>query len=226
MFSKKEIIPISLIIFAILVSVFLYSSLPDKIPSHWNIKGEVDAWSSKNFTVLFYPSLALGIYLFMTFIPLIDPLRRNYLKFNVAYFWFRTIFVLFFVLLYLYTLWSVLGEALNINYFIMPAISILFIVIGIFIPKIKKNYFVGIRTPWTIHSEEVWNKTHQFGGKFFIAAGLIVLCSLLFPEYSFLIVISVIPIAASIPVIYSYFIFRKIGGFNQEGNHLKGRENN
>ncbi len=226
MFSKKEIIPISLIVFTILVSVFLYSSLPDKVPSHWNIKGEVDAWSSKNFTVLFYPCLTLGIYLLMTFIPLIDPLRRNYLKFTATYFWFRTVLVFFFVLLYLYTLWSALGEALNINYFIMPAISLLFIVIGIFIPKMKKNYFVGIRTPWTIHSEEVWNKTHQFGGKFFIVAGLIALCSLFFPEHSFPIVITAILVAAFIPVIYSYFVFRKIGGFNQEGNYLKGQEKN
>ena len=80
--------------------------------------------------------------------------------------------------MYLYTLWAALGNELNINYFTIPAISLLFMVIGIFLPKIKKNYFVGIRTPWTIHSDEVWNKTHQFGGKFFILAGIIILMNL------------------------------------------------
>lgn len=222
--TKKEILPIALIIFSFLVGAFLYSDLPEKIPSHWNIKGEVDAWSSKNFTVLFFPCLILGIFLLMTFIPLIDPLRRNYPKFTLPYFWFRTIFVVFFVLIYLYSLGAALGTKLNINYFIIPAMSILFIVIGIFLPKIKKNYFVGIKTPWTIHSEEVWNKTHQLGGKFFIAAGIIALFGLFFPKYLFPIFIVAILTAALIPVIYSYFVFRKVGGFNKQGDYLNGRK--
>ncbi len=214
--TKKEILPISLIAFIILVSVFLYPSLPDKIPSHWNIKGEVDAWSGKNLTVLFLPGITLGIYLLMLLIPSIDPLRKNYPKFTVPYFWFRTIFVLFFVLLYLYTLWAAMGTELNINYFIIPAVSLLLIVIGIFIPKIKKNYFIGIRTPWTIHSEEIWDKTHQVGGKFFIAAGVVILFSLFFPDYSFGIVLAAVLIGALIPAAYSYFLFRKIVGFNNK----------
>ena len=222
--TKKEILPVALIVLAFIVGGFLYPDLPEKIPSHWNIKGEVDAWSSKNFAVFFYPCITLGIYLLMTFIPLIDPLRRNYPKFYIPYFWFRTVFVLFFVLLYFYTLWAALGTKLNINYFIIPAFSILFIVIGIFLPKVRKNYFVGIRTPWTIHSEEVWDKTHQLAGKFFIAGGIMALLSLFLPKYSVLFFVVAIFLAAFIPVIYSYFVFRKIGGFNKEGNYLKGRE--
>ena len=206
--------PISLIILAFIVGILLYPDLPDKIPSHWNAQGEIDAWSSKSFGAFFFPGITLGIYLLMTFIPLIDPLRRNYSKFATPYFWFRTLFVLFFVLIYFYTLWSALGTELKINYFIIPTISILFILIGVFLPKIKKNYFVGIRTPWTIHSEEVWDKTHQFSGKLFIIAGVIAFLSLLLPKYTFPIFIIAILSAALISVIYSYFIFRKIGGFN------------
>jgi len=213
--TKKEILPIALILLAFIVGSFLYFQLPDKMPSHWNAQGQVDAWSSKNFGVFFFPGITLGIYFLITFIPLIDPLRRNYPKFAIAYFWFRTLFVLFFVLLYFYTLWVALGTKLNINYFIIPAFSVLFILIGIFLPKVRKNYFVGIRTPWTIHSEEVWDKTHQFSGKVFVAAGAISLAGLLFPEYCFLILMAAILSATFISVIYSYFVFRKIGGFNQ-----------
>jgi len=213
-FNQKEILPISLIVFIFLVGFLLYPQLPERVPSHWNTKGEVDAYSSKTFSVLFFPVITLGIYLLITLIPQIDPLRKNYSKFALPYFWFRTTFVLFFTLLYLYTLWAALGTKLNINYFVIPAVSILFIIIGIFLPKIKKNYFVGIRTPWTIHSEEVWDRTHRFGGKFFIFGGIIIIFSLLFPDYSFQIIFPAVLVSAFIPVVYSYFIFRKIGGFN------------
>jgi len=123
--------------------------------------------------------------------------------------------VAFFISIYFYTLWAAFGAKLNINYFIFPVFSLFFIFLGIFLPKIKKNYFVGIKTPWTIHSEETWDKTHQFSGKVFIAAGIISLLGLLLPKYSFLIFITAALSAALISVISSYFIFRKIRGFNK-----------
>lgn len=214
--TRKESLPIALIILAFIVGIFLFPDLPERIPSHWNVQGEIDAWSSKGFGVFFFPSITLGIYLLMTLIPLIDPLRRNYPKFVIPYFWFRTLFVLFFVLIYFYTLWAAFGANLNINYFIVPTISILFFLIGVFLPKIRKNYFVGIRTPWTIHSERVWDKTHQFGGKLFMVAGAIALASILFPKYTFLVFMVAILSAAFGSIVYSYFIFRKIEGFNNE----------
>jgi uncharacterized membrane protein len=223
-FTKKEVLPIALIILTFMVGVLLYPDLPERMPTHWNAQGEIDAWSGKNFAVFFLPIVILATYLLITFIPLIDPLKRNYPKFYFPYFCFRTVLVVFFVLLYFYTLWAALGTKLNINFLIIPAFSVLFIVIGLFLPKVKKNYFVGIRTPWTIHSEEVWDKTHQFGGKFFIAGGIIALISLLFPKYSLSIFITAVLLAAFIPVIYSYFAFRKIGGFNKEENYFKGRD--
>ena len=183
------------------------------IPSHWNARGEIDDWSSKNFSVLFFPSITLGVYLLMTFVPLIDPLRKNYANFATPYFWFRTLFVLFFVLIYFYTLWSATGTEVGINYFMIPSFSVLFILIGLFLPKIKKNYFVGIRTPWTIHSEEVWDRTHRLSGKLFIIAGGVALLSLFIPKYSYPIFITAVLSATVISVISAYFIFRKVGGF-------------
>ena len=212
--NKKEILPISLILIAFLFGILMYSDLPQSMPSHWDAQGEVDSWSNKDFGVFFFPILTLGIYLLMTFLPLIDPLKKNYDKFKAPYFWLRVIFIIFFVLLYFYTLWAALGAKLNINYFILPAFSILFILIGLFLPKVKKNYFVGIRTPWTLHSEEVWDKTHQFSGKLFVIAGLAALIGVFFTEYAFLIFITAILSSALTSVIYSYFIYRKIKEFN------------
>ena len=213
-FGKRELLLISLIILTFIVGVSLYPNLPERLPSHWNAKGEIDSWSGKNFAIFFYPFFTLGMYLLLTFVPLIDPLRKNYAKFAKPYFLFRTVFVSFFLFLYLYTLWAGLGTKININYFIPPVFSFFFIFIGLFLPKVKKNYFVGIRTPWTIHSEEVWDKTHKFGGKVFVVAGLISLLGSLFPNYIFWIFIIPILSAALISVVYSYFAFRKIKRFN------------
>lgn len=216
MFKKREILPLTLIIIAFLAGALLYSSLPEKLPTHWNAQREVDDWAGKNFAVLFFPLLTLGMYLLMIFLPRIDPLRKNYPRFAATYFCIRSILVIFFVALYLFTLSAALGVKLNINYFIVPILSLLFVVIGIFLPKIKKNYFVGIKTPWTLHSEETWNKTHQVAGKIFIAAGLISLLGLVFFKYVFWIVIFSAGGAAAFSFVYSYFVFRKIGGFNNK----------
>ena len=211
--SKKEIIPISLIILAFVLGFYFYSKLPDQIPGHWDYKGEIDAYTSKDFAIFFYPSLTLGLYLLLSFIPLIDPLRKNYASFAQYYFIFRLIFVCFFLSLYFYSLWASFGTEININYFIIPLLSFLFIFLGLFMPKIKKNYFVGIRNPWTIHSEKVWDKTHQFGGKLFIGAGIISILSLLSPCYSFFIFLTAVILAGLIANVYSYLIFRKLEKF-------------
>lgn len=214
--SKKELLPTILIIGIFLVGVWLYPDLPERIPSHWNSQGQVDAWSGRNFSVFFFPALILAIYLLMSFIPLIDPLRKRYKDFEMAYFGIKIILILFLSSLYLFSLFSVFYPNLNINYFIIPGISLLFVVIGVLMPKIKKNYFVGIRTAWTIHSERVWDETHKFGGKIFIAAGIVSFSGILIPQYSFLIFIISAIAAALISIIYSYFIFRKIGGFKNK----------
>lgn len=208
--TKKELLPVSLILLSFIVGIILYSDLPDQIPSHWNARGEIDAWSSKDFGVFFFPGITVGIYLLMTFLPLIDPLKKNYARFVLPYFWFRSLFVLFFVSLYLYTLMVAKETNVNINYFILPAISLLFILIGLFLPKVKKNYFVGIKTPWTLHSEEVWDKTHQFSGKLFVAAGLISLAGLFFPNYAFPVFTTAVLLAAFVSIAYSYFVYRNI----------------
>lgn len=212
-FSKKEILPLGFIILVFIISIILFPQLPEKVPSHWNSRGEIDSWAGRGFTVIFFPILILGIYLLMTFMPLIDPLRKNYHKFSSVYFWLKTVFVVFFSLIYLYTLWTAFRNNLDIIYFILPLCSLLFIILGFFIPKIKRNYFVGIRTPWTIHSEEVWNKTHKFSGKIFILAGIISLLAIIIKNYSFLIFIIVVMSAAVVSIAYSYFIFRKIEKF-------------
>jgi len=213
MLSKKDIIPIIIILISLIVGIQLYPDLPDLVPSHWNSQGEIDAWSSKGFAVFFMPFLALAIYLLMTFIPRIDPLRKNYEKFARVYFGFKVLLSLFFIALYFFVLAAAFGFEMNITYFMLPAFSVLFIIMGIFLPKLKRNWFVGIRTPWTIHSDAVWSETHKFAGKAFITAGIISFLGVFFPSYGFVVFLTTILFAAAISIVYSYFSFKKQGGF-------------
>lgn len=207
--TKKELLPLFLIIAAFMTGIYLYPKLSDFVPSHWNSQGEIDAYSGKTFAVFFFPILTFVIYLMMTFMPLIDPLRKNYLSFAVSYFWFRTAFVVFLLALYLFTIFTAVGFEMNIIYFILPLLSVLFIFIGFFLPKVKKNYFVGIRTPWTLHSEAVWDDTHKVSGKIFMTAGIISLIGLLFPAFAFSIFLTAVVVAGVSSVAYSYFSFKK-----------------
>jgi immunity protein, SdpI family len=215
MLSKKDIIPVIIILIALVIGIQLYSSLPSIVPSHWNTQGQVDGFSSKGFLVFFMPLLALGIYALMTFLPRIDPLRKNYEKFAVVYFWFKVLLSMFFVALYLFMLAQAEGFKLNINYFILPAFSLLFILMGVMLPKLKRNWFVGIRTPWTIQSDSVWSDTHKFAGKAFITAGIISFLGIFFPSSEFAVFLTAIFTASIISVVYSYFSFKKQGGFKE-----------
>ncbi len=216
--SKKEIIPIGLIIVMVIVGIAFYTSacLPDKVPTHWNAQGEVDGYNSKTFTVLFFPILTLAIYLLLLFIPLIDPLRENFKKFANVYFAFKMILVLFMSALYFYTLFNAIGYSFNIKFFMIPAMSAMFIAIGVFLPKIKRNYFAGVRTPWTLHSDEVWTETHKFAGKAFIIVGALSAFSLLLGEHAFWVFIVLILVGSLLPVPYSYYLYRKLGLFKKK----------
>jgi uncharacterized membrane protein len=160
--------------------------------------------------VIFYPLLTLVIYIMMTLLPVFDPLKENYPKFAVPYYWFRTATVLFLCLLYFYSLWVALGGEMNIVYFIVPVMALYFVLLGFFLPKIKRNYFVGIRTPWTLHSEKVWDMTHQFGERIFVGTGVLSLFSVLFPDYSFFIFISLILLATCSVSVYSYYVSKEV----------------
>ncbi|MFC1615487.1 SdpI family protein [Patescibacteria group bacterium] len=208
--TKKEVIPILMFLAVGLITLAVYPCLPAKIPSHWNIAGNIDGYMSKNLAVIFFPAIILGIYLLMVGLPFIDPLKKNIEKSADAYFWLRTILVSFFSALYLFMIYAGLtgGAGTAINLFIMPLIGLMVVAMGFLMPKFKKNYFVGIRTPWTLESEEVWDKTHQRAQKWFIGAGLLLIVSSPFR------VLGIWPIIIMIflllwPVVDSYILYKR-----------------
>ncbi len=211
LYDKKEALPIALIVIIAIAGWYFYPLLPDLIPSHWNVYGEVDGWMNKSFAIWFFPVLIAALYALLSVVPVMDPLRANIRLFSHLYFWFKVVFVLFMGSLYLMTIWAGLGHELNVGQLVMWGVAILFFFLGLMMPQIKKNYTIGIRLPWTLHSEKVWDKTHKFGGQLFVAlAILMVLVSFLKGACAFWILIGGIILLMLTLVIYSYWEYRKI----------------
>ena len=171
---KSEIFPMLLILVTMIASIYFYFNLPDRIPVHWNFAGGVDRYGSGKTQSILFPIMIIGMYLLFLFLPYIDPKKERYEQFTKTYNIFRYIILFVLVLIYFAASLSGLGYNLRIDLLVPALIGLMFIAMGNYMGKIKSNWFVGIRTPWTLSSEEVWNKTHRFGGKVFMLAGALI----------------------------------------------------
>ncbi|WP_432662123.1 SdpI family protein [Wukongibacter baidiensis] len=207
---KINKILVFLMIISILGTIFVYSSLPERIPGHFNFKGEVDRYDDK-ISVFFTALLPLAIYLLMLFLPKIDPKRKSYQKHKKAYDISKTIMVIFMVMLHWVIILYSLGFNIDVGIIVRVGVGILFIVLGNFMSQIRHNYFFGIKTPWTLSNETVWKKTHRVGAFSFIVAGLIMIASSPFSGImAQASLITAIAVAALYPIVYSYIVYRKI----------------
>lgn len=208
---KKEwyiLLPIlGLLIFGLLA----YPFLPESIPTHWNIHGEVDGWSGKTFGIIFLPLLNLALYFLLLLFQRIDPRRLNYENFAGVYKLIRILLHLFLGIIYLVSLLFAMGYPLRVDLIVRILVSLLIIIIGKYMSKIRHNYFVGIKTPWTLASEEVWFRTHRFSSPLWISAGFLGLILSFFKQpWSGYITFASYLIIAIVPFAYSYYIFRRL----------------
>jgi len=209
---KTDILPILLLIITGLASIYFYSVFPERIPVHWNMTGEIDGWGSKTFGAFMLPIVMLGLYLLFLVLPYLDPRKKNYKQFSQIYHGFKTLILLFMGIIYFIVGLNALGYSIAVGTWVPVLVGVLFIIIGSYLAKIKSNWFIGIRTPWTLSSEEVWNKTHRFGGKLFILGGLLMILTPVLPEelkaYLFIFIVLLVSLGS---VGYSYFLYQKIG---------------
>lgn len=164
---KSEILIVGIALLSFVIGIYYYPQMPERMASHWNAKGQVDDYLSRFWGVFLIPVTLIGLALLFMAIPRIDPLRENIAKFRRYYDGFVILFMAFMIFVYFQTiLWNV-GIKVSPNAYLPVATGILFIGTGILVENTKRNWFVGIRTPWTMSSEEVWDKTHRMGGKLF-----------------------------------------------------------
>lgn len=207
---KTEFFPLLLIILTLVSAVYFYNNLPERVAVHWNFKGQVDAYGSGQTQAIIMPLVAVGMYLLFLLLPYLDPKKERYEQFNKVYHIFKDMILALFVIIYFIVGLNGLGYNLPVGVIIPILIGLLFIIIGNYMAKIKMNWFMGIRTPWTLSSEEVWNKTHRFGGKMFILAGLLMIAESFLPE-NWKLPVFVIMIAGLVfgTMGYSYVIYLK-----------------
>jgi immunity protein, SdpI family len=212
-FSVPVLVSQLLIVAAMLVTgLILFDSLPDQLPSHWNIAGEVDAYVDKGLGIYLFPGITLAIALLFPILSSIDPRKKKYKAFQRPWHILQMAIVLFFAYIYFVTLYLAFHPEVSIVQFIFAGMGILFIVIGNYLGKVRQNYFVGIKTPWTLDNEEVWNKTQRVGGWSFLIAGLIILINGFVQWQLVASMIVAVSIAAILPIVYSYVLHKRLKG--------------
>jgi uncharacterized membrane protein len=209
---KKEAIIWLILLLPFIYSIIVWNKLPDRVPTHFDIKGEPNDYSGKAFALLLLPVTNIVIYFILFFIPRIDPRKKNYEAFGSSYQNIRILIHLFFVGMFIFiTQTTSGGHPLKLNAF-LSGMLLFFALLGNYMRTVRSNFFVGIRTPWTLSNDMVWRKTHELGGKIWFYSGIILAIVVFFlPQMAAAIVMFCgVFLMVIIPVIYSYLEYRKI----------------
>lgn len=209
---KKESVIYLIILIPFIVIYYFWNDLPENMPMHWNFAGEVDRWGSKNGEFIFMPFINIIMYFLFLILPKIDPKRRNYSLFSGAYYTIRLLLHLLISSLLIVTVAYCLNYKVDIASFVIYGLLIMFTLMGNVLGNVRFNYTLGIRSPWTLASEEVWRKTHRMASRLWVAASLISIFAgiLLGGEMIKYIFIANTALISIVPVVYSYIVFKKL----------------
>jgi uncharacterized membrane protein len=197
-------------------SAAMYSKLPAEIPSHWDAHGQINGTVARAWGAWLMPVVLLAMAIILPRLPQIDPRRENYEKFQSSYDLVVDAVMTMIAIMHVAMLGIAVGWPIRMERVAPVLVGALFVVIGNVMPRARPNWLFGIRTPWTLTNDRVWERTHRLGGLLFVVAGiLLAVAGLLAPEAFFPIIIVGVVTAAVIPVVYSYFAWR------QESNRVK-----
>ncbi|HEX8724319.1 MAG TPA: SdpI family protein [Gemmatimonadaceae bacterium] len=196
---------------AFLLSAAVYSRLPNPMPSHWDINGQVNGYSSRPFGAFLMPVIALLIWGLMRGLPHIDPRQANYAKFQGTYDLVVNAILTMMAAIHVAVIGAALGWPIpHIERLSTVAVGAMLLVLGNVLPRARPNWWFGIRTPWTLSSDTVWIRTHRVGGYLMAAAGLLtMIAAFLPPRAGFAVLMTAVAGAALGSVVYSYFAWRK-----------------
>ena len=198
---------------ALIVSIWAYPQLPPTIATHWNMRGTADGFSGRATAVLIMPLVIIGLTGLFNVLPKLDPRRANYAKFIDTYWLIANAVILFILIGHGMIVATGLGYPVKIDRFMPIGVGLLFIVLGNFLTRVEPNWFIGIRTPWTLSSDTVWRKTHRTGGWLMVVGGFVLAASVFLPHGAFLpLLIAAILIVAVIPVVQSYVLWKREQG--------------
>ena len=207
---KKALLGVTFILLLTAAASFLAApNLPERVASHWDAMGAVNGYQSRAAFMWTMPLIMLALALLLIFLPLIDPLKESFNPVRSAYYWFVLGIMLFMFYIHGLSLAYNLGFKFNLLVWMLPAYALLMMGIGFLLERAAPNWFVGIRTPWTLSSPSVWNKTHHLGGRLYKLAGIITLSGLLFPNAAIWALIIPLTGVSLYLVVYSYTVYQQ-----------------
>ena len=208
---------------AVLFSIWVYPRLPAEVVTHWGADGQPNGWSSPLVACLVVPCIGLVLAVLFAVIPGIDPRKESWAQHGATYHVIANLVLAFLAGMQVLLLGQALGWGVPIPRVIMAAVGGLFMVLGLLMPSMRPNWFMGIRTPWTLSSDVVWRKTHLLGRTCFVLAGLLlVLTSFFSSELAVGVILGAVAGAVITPVVYSWFAWRAEGSPAYPGRDAGG----
>ncbi|MEO0144446.1 MAG: SdpI family protein [candidate division WOR-3 bacterium] len=206
-----EIIILLIPLISFIIGVFFYPYMPEKIEIHWNTNFQVDQYVSKFWGLFSLPITLLLLSFLFIIIPKVDPLRENYKKFEKYYKGFCFLILIFLFLTYLWLIaWNIGIRIISLSAFLSISLGIISFYLGILLENVKQNWFIGIRTPWTLSNEKVWDKTNKTAGKLFKFSSIIIFLGVIFPKYLIFLIVILAILISVYSIIYSYLLYQKI----------------
>lgn len=207
---KKHVFPLGITLLTLLAWLIALPHLPATMPIHWGANGEADGFATKINAMILTVGIMVLIYFVIAFVPRIDPRKENYKYFSKTYNILLNAVLLLFFFVNMSTILQGLGYNVPMSYIAPIMAGLVFIIIGNYLQRVRSNYFMGIRTPWTLSNENVWKKTHRLSGKIFFIGGLLILISAFLPDgYKSVIMWGSIVLCVAIPYLYSYVAYKK-----------------
>ncbi len=205
------IVGLALILIAVVFSLAVYNRLPDRMASHWGLNDEVNGTISRFWGAFLMPVIAAAMLALFLLIPSIDPLKANIATFRPMFNAFITALMVFLFYLHILTvLWNLGVQGFHMSTMLMPGLGLIFIFAGLMMRQAKRNFFIGIRTPWTLSSDRVWTQTHRIGGILFVMCGVIALLGVFFPgPVAFALVLVPILAVTAFLIPYSYWLYQQ-----------------
>ncbi len=204
------IVALTLVAIAVIFSAAVYNQLPEQVASHWGANDQVNGYMSRFWGAFLMPIIALGMLGLFILVPNIDPLKSNIAKFREAFNAFIAAIMVFLLYIHVLTLaWNLGFQNFGMGQAMLPAVGLIFVFAGLMMRKAKRNFFIGIRTPWTLSSDRVWDETHRVGSWLFVAMGIVTMFTGLLGQAGIYVMFGAILIAALVPIIYSYVLYQQ-----------------
>jgi uncharacterized membrane protein len=191
--------------------VTVYGSLPERVATHYDINGKADGWSGRLAAAWLLPAMAVLMLVMFSMLPRISPRFENFKKFEETYWVVANGVVGFLCVMHVLLLGRALNWPIDVSSSMLLGMGVMFMVIGNVMPRMRSNWWMGIRTPWTMENEEVWRETHRLGGRTFLIGGAVTIVAALLPvSVRMYVAMAALVVAGFVPVVYSYFVWRRL----------------